>query len=539
MRRRAVLIGGAATGLVGLGSACTRPAPAIERAFVGQDPERGHLLREASARARTPKHFTRCDILVVGSGVAGASAAWRIARATSCDLVMLELESQPGGTARHGTMERSAYPMGAHYLPAPHRDFVALETLLEDLGVVFGRDRDGALDLDPRYVARGPVERHRHAGRWYEGLYPAAGQTAAEAAIWERWLAHLGELDDARGPDGRRLFALPLAHSSTALRHLDAISMRDYLDQHGFTSWRLRWLVDYACRDDYGCGVEETSAFAGLHHFLARGLERDEDRPILTWPQGNAFLVERMLDVAGARPRLRLDTAVVAIDPDEGRVTAWDFATDTVHGFEAQVVLWAAPRFVLPRVLPPGRDPLPARALEYAPWLVASVEVAQPPTGFGAPLAWDNVQVGADHLGYVVATHDEPRTETRASTVLTYYEPLTGDPVAARQRLLSTSLTGWSAHVEQALRTMHPALGADVRRIHVARWGHGMVRPTPGSLFGPQRALAAAPIGRVLPCAADVGGLPLFEQAFAEGVRAAETALARLGRPAPALIAHG
>lgn len=537
MRRRSLLIGGAAAGLMGFG--CAKPMMPIERVFVGQDPDRGHRLRDASLRAQAPSRFTRCDVLVVGSGVAGASAAWRIARETSCDLVMLELEAEPGGTARHGTMDRSAYPMGAHYLPAPHRDFVALQTLLHDVGVMFGRDRDGIPDLDPRFIARGPVERHRHAGRWYEGLYPAAGQSDAEAAVWERWLAHLSEMDGARGSDGRRLFALPLEHSSTHLRHLDAISMADYLDRNGFTGWRLRWLVDYACRDDYGCSLAETSAFAGLHHFLARGLEHHEDRPILTWPQGNAFLVERMLEVSGARPRLQLGTAALAVDPDRGRVTALDLATNVVHGFEARIILWAAPRFVLSQVLPAGRDALPRDALTYAPWLVAGIEVAEPPTGFGAPLSWDNVQVGANHLGYVVATHNEPRTETRSSAVLSYYEPLTGDPATERRRLLAGSLEHWSAHVERALTAMHPDLVTAIRRIHVARWGHGMVRPTPGSLFGPRRALAAAPIGRVVPCAADVGGLPLFEQAFAQGVIAGENALAHLGHATTSFLDHG
>jgi len=40
----------------------------------------------------------------------------------------------------------------------------------------------------------------------------------------------------------------------------------------------------------------------------------------------------------------------------------------------------------------------------------------------------------------------------------------------------------------------------------------------------------------VIPCAADVGGLPLFEQAFALGVSAAEQALARLGRGTPTML---
>ena len=76
---------------------------------------------------------------------------------------------------------------------------------------------------------------------------------------------------------------------------------------------------------------------------------------------------------------------------------------------------------------------------------------------------------------------------------------------------------------------MHPGITPAIRRIDIARWGHAMIRPVPGLLFGSTLRQAATPIGKVLPCAADIGGLPLFEQAFTHGTAAAEEALQRLG----------
>jgi hypothetical protein len=55
-------------------------------------------------------------------------------------------------------------------------------------------------------------------------------------------------------------------------------------------------------------------------------------------------------------------------------------------------------------------------------------------------------------------------------------------------------------------------------------------------LFSDALARARTPIGRILPCAADVGGLPLFEEAFFGGVAAAEDALARIGRPEATIL---
>ncbi|MCA9651240.1 MAG: NAD(P)-binding protein [Myxococcales bacterium] len=533
-RRR--LLGTAGPGLAGLAVGCPRPSPEVERAFVGQDPERGHLLRDGAVASAPVADRIRCDVLVIGGGASGLAAAWRLARAGERSVHLLELEPGLGGTARSGHTPRSRYPMGAHYLPSPHPELGSLQTLLLDLGIAVGRDARGELELDPRAVCRAPLERHRYRGRWDEGLYPGAGQSGEDEAQWERWQAHLRALDARRGEDGRRLFDLPTDRSSRELRHLDQISMATYLDRLGFDGWRLRWAVDYALRDDYGCTLEQCSAFAGLHHYLSRGLEDTQERFILTWPEGNAHLVGRMADAAGMGDRMHHDTVAHAIDPDSGRVHAYDFAARRQRVFEAQQILWTAPRFVLPRVLPPGRDPLRPGSLGYVPWLVANVELTRRPRGVGAPLSWDNVPVDTDDLGYVVATHLEPLSErVREGTVVTFYQPLpAADDAGLRRRraeLLAGSLDHWCDHVTTRLEAMHPGIGPDIRRIHVARWGHAMIQPRPGHLFGEGRAIARQAIGRVLPCAADVGGLPLFEEAFAGGVRGAEHALARLGRP--------
>lgn len=534
------MLGTAAPGLAGLAGlgelGCRTPPPPVERAFVGQDPARGHLLRDGAIAAAPVSERIPCEVLIVGGGVAGMAAAWRLWRAGATDVHVVELEGDVGGTARSGATPRSRYPLGAHYLPAPHPELVGLRALLRELGITIGVDEDGEPEHDPRMILRAPLERHRHRGKWEEGLYPGAGQTADEAAQLERWQEHLRQLDRRRGPDGRRLFALPVDRSSTELRHLDRITIAAYLEGLGLTSWRLRWAIDYACRDDYGCTLEQCSAFAALHHYLCRGLEDRRERYILSWPEGNAYLVERMAEAAALGDRLHRDTLVHAIDPDTGTVHAHDVAAGRGRVFEAEQVLWAAPRFVLPRVLPAGRDPLPDGALLYSPWLVANVEVARRPAGIGAPLAWDNVPVGADNLGYVVATHlEDLQARYEAGTVLTYYQPLPADDAAGlrarRQELYEGGLDHWCDHVSAELEAMHPGLAPEIRRIHVARWGHAMIRPGPGWLFGAERALARGPQGRVIPCAADVGGLPLFEEAFAGGVAAAELALARLGRP--------
>ncbi len=114
--RRAFLGAGAAL----LASACTRGSPAaLPGELVSTNHQLGHRLRDGKLPAATEKRSV--SVVIVGAGIAGLSAAWRLRRAGFTDFEMLELEDAPGGNARWGENEVSAYPLGAHYIPLPTR----------------------------------------------------------------------------------------------------------------------------------------------------------------------------------------------------------------------------------------------------------------------------------------------------------------------------------------------------------------------------------------------------------------------------------
>lgn len=519
-------------------AACRAEQPAsVEPRLVGQSPERGHLLRSAELLDSPITEQRKAAVVIVGGGAAGLCAAYHLRRAGIDDIELLELEPELGGTARSGVLPRSAHPMGAHYLPTPPPDCSELLELLAELRLLVGRHR-GVPEYKSTAICPAPIERHFFQGTWHPGLYPFAGESASEAEQAERFWARLHELDRARDEHGQRLFRLPVRRSSARMRELDRMSMAAWLDQNGFNSWRLRWYVDYACRDDYGCTIEQTSAFAGLHHFLARGLDDDDhERELLTWPGGNGELLTLLREHVGLGERLRRDHLVYAIDPDRGQLRVRDLLGQRSVAIEAQAILWAAPRFLLAHVLPLGRDPVPAGALSYALWLVANLELREPPGGVGAALAWDNVPIIEDprarNLGYVVATHTQDRLAAyQPGCVITYYEPLPADDAEglanARAHLLGSDARSLAEQVLRSLERMHPSIRKQLTHLHVHRWGHAMLRPTPGLLFGEALARARQPIGRVCPCAADVGGLPLFEEAFYAALTGADWAATQL-----------
>jgi hypothetical protein len=74
-------------------------------------------------------------------------------------------------------------------------------------------------------------------------------------------------------------------------------------------------------------------------------------------------------------------------------------------------------------------------------------------------------------------------------------------------------------------------LRSQVLRLDGWVWGHGMIRPVPGFLWGPQRRAALAPDPPVYFAHSDMSGLSLFEEAFYRGRLAGAAAAQRLGRP--------
>jgi hypothetical protein len=316
--------------------------------------------------------------------------------------------------------------------------------------------------------------------------------------------------------------------------------MRQWLDQHGFESTRLRWWIEYACRDDYGTGLADTSAWSVFFYYASRKKRAGGDyQEVVTWPEGNAHLVRHLR--APLQGRTRVNHAVVSVQSEaEGvRIIALHADGDgepKVVGIRARYAIMATPQFINARVVRglEGARLEAARSFQQSPWMVANLHVSARPAGPGFPLCWDNVLYQSPALGYVVATHQTG--PERGPTVLTYYYPLIdSDPRVGRRRLLELGWREWAEVVLSDLERAHPQLRNIVNKIDIARWGHGMVRSTPGRIWDGSRELAAEPVGRIHFAHSDLSGVALFEEAFDRGLQAAEQVVQRWRVTAPAL----
>lgn len=524
-------------------AACRRSVvPALPPGeIVGTSDVFGHHLRDGLHIEIPADAWQQVPIVIVGGGVAGLTAAWRLLKSGFEDFMLIELENAPGGTSRSGSNRSTAFPWGAHYIPVPMKENGALISLLDEMGVVEGTDEDGHPIIGEQFLCRDPEERVFYKGRWYEGLYLHAGESLEDQAQLERFSTEVARWVSWRDARNRRAFTIPISACSddAEVTALDRLSMSEWLNERGFTSPRLRWWVDYACRDDYGMMLEQTSAWAGLFYFCSRIPKPDVDaQPLITWPEGNGHLVNHLFEKI--KGKVHLDRAAVELIPvaenGSSRVDVITIDRDgrNPRGISAKQVIFAAPQFMARYVVRPYRDNPPdhIREFEFGSWMVANLSLKDRPVSGSNrdfPLAWDNVFYESPSLGYVVATHQRGRDY--GPTVFTYYYPLCDeDPRTARTRLLSTDWRGWADVALTDIGRVHPDIYNLVERLDVMRWGHAMIRPRPGFIWGQARREGAKPFRSIHFAHSELSGVALFEEAFDVGFRTADKVLQLIGK---------
>jgi phytoene dehydrogenase-like protein len=485
------------------------PAPRVpDGELLGPDLAFGHRLREPLPReAWNDAPTRRVSVAIVGGGPAGLSAGWRLARRGVRDVELVELEPELGGTSRSGRSELTRYPWGAHYLPLPPASFADLRGLLMEMGAY----RSGAPAEE--VLVREPEERVFFRGHWYPGLYPFAGASADDLAQLERFERLVETYVGS--------FTSPFVRCARDHLALDRESAASFLDRHGFTSARLRWLAEYATRDDYGLTLADTSAWAFLFYWASRASDDEDVRdgaPVLTWPEGNGAIVDHLAGVIGDRFRTRALATHVFEDPAGVHVLLLR-ADGTRERLLADHAILALPRFVAARIAP--ELALSREGFEYGAWAVANVFLHERPDERGFPPAWDNVLYDSPSLGYVTATHQRGRD--LGPSVWTWYLPFTdADADEGRARLFAAEHGDLAEACVRDLRRAHPNVDACIERIDVWRWGHAMVQPRVGFLRGGARFDAPFVHGTIRIAHSDLSGLALFEEAFFHGVRAAD-----------------
>ena len=515
--------------LAGLCSLGCRQAPSPASPVTGQrkDPnfKQGHRLRKEGLPTE-PSRVERCKGVILGGGISGLSAGWRWSHAGLEDYRLLELEKQFGGNSRALDFPPTSAPIAAHYLPIPNREARAVRRLLREMELLGGSP--GSESLDERHLCHSRQERLHYLGAWYEGLVPKRALSEESLQQWDSFQEHILAWRSRRDSQGRKVFALPLHYSSREEEFLalDKVSFAHYAQQQGWTDPFLQWMLNYACRDDFGGTTENCSAWAGLHYFASRdgGGLGDPDN-VLVWPEGNNRLA-RFLEQKQTG-KLRGGALVTRVAPSDSGVTVdyLELESGDLVRLEAEVGVFCLPAFVRRRLVSGCSK---VDGFVFQPWVTANLFLDKMPEDQQGPgnIAWDNVVYGSQSLGYVVATRQSLNTDPTRPTVWTWYRPFPERPAAdVREELLESSWEHWKETVLLELEDLHPDIRKRCRRLDVTVLGHGMIRPSVGFIWGAELAEARQAQGRLFYGHGELSGMSLFEESQFRGVAAAEEAL--------------
>jgi hypothetical protein len=323
---------------------------------------------------------------------------------------------------------------------------------------------------------------------------------------------------------------------------LDRISFKSFLGNAGLqrkiygrsvgTISRLGWeAIEYYCWGAFGTTALETSAYHGLNFFAA------EFGAVLVFPGGNGFITKRLAErIRRDHPqRIRTGAWTLRIEKDGEMFNATTWEDGRLHRHRARTVVFSAPLFLAPTVIPslPDAQRQAIATLDYRSYVVANVLLRRPATRIFASPAFRNgyeltrvhgvdvARVPAEKISNekvysdaILADFASGRHPTHA--VLTVYRPY---PYAdGRGQLESLTYDQIEAEIRREVVAgfgPHGLRADDIEGVRVARWGHPMIVTRPGQLAdGTMRAASQSQPGLYF-AHTDVQGAPAYENALA------------------------
>jgi hypothetical protein len=269
--------------------------------------------------------------------------------------------------------------------------------------------------------------------------------------------------------------------------------------------------------------LEQTSAWAGLFYFCSRVRRSgEESQPFITFPEGNGRFVNYLFEQV--KESVRKDHAVVSVLPTEKGVDVVCLNGGELRGFHCEKVIYASPMFTAPYAIRGFREdaPFAANEFQHNAWFVANLHLKDRPKPRFAkdfPLAWDNVFYESPSLGYVTASHQ--KGIDYGPTILTYYYPMCAEE-NGRTKLFNYEWKDLADVCLTDIARAHSDIHDLTERIDIMRWGHAMISPRTGFLWGGERQKAVRPYRNIHFAHSDLSGIALFEHAFYHGLRAAE-----------------
>jgi oxygen-dependent protoporphyrinogen oxidase len=510
--RRQFLGGGLAVslgGLIGGGDAEAAGGDGYKIVgWAGDEYDLPHKQLRDGAAAAEPKIWKKHDVVVVGAGLAGLSAAFKLRH---MDLQVLELASEVGGNARSARYKSWDFNIGSAYI-------VGIE---DELGKLWAE-----MGMKPPPIKH-PLDRWYHRGRWIpdpwkdESIASISDPAFRKAVIGAK-RAFLEVSKSKDFPEN------PYTNSTANALKLDRITFAEWLKPYAHPD--LMAFIDAYGYGAMGAPASVVSAYGGINFYIDVIEER-----AYGYTDGNSHVAKLAASkvLAAGADRIRTGCMVRRIVPVSNDLARVYFTHKGESlGVEAKRVVLAVPYFVAARLID-GLSASQKYALgcqRYGSYVVASLcfDKVVP----GAFAGYDNwtpsLKVFED---YLPIGWPDPEAEKKREADGQIIGLFAGQhsPLLARWRMITQRPESFARPMVEAFEKLFPGSKRHLRQVHMTRWGHCFIINRPG-MFTRWLPSIRKQIGPIFLAHADGQGLPAIEASAGEAIATSKTILSRWGK---------
>jgi protoporphyrinogen/coproporphyrinogen III oxidase len=461
----------------------------------GEDNRICHQVRDGKIFTR-PTASARHDVVIVGGGVSGLTAAYRLQHR---DFLLLEKEPHWGGNAYAMDYEGSVYATGSAFLTKdehayPFSKEIGLEPLpvnSPDASIIHGE-----LVLDT----------------WGEGLSKLPYSESIRESF-KKFKKEMLSIDVEKR--GKELFNKPFS---------------DFLN--GYPAELKQWWDNFG-PSNWGAASEDTAAALAIGTLREMADESGTDDRY-TWPGGLGAITKKLAGILQAKYKERMvaGATTIAVVSEKEAVHVTYMVGGELKTVTAKAVIMATPKFITRRIVDglPEKQSDAMHQIRYIPYPVVNLIFDKPVFNRG----YDTWCPGNTFTDIVVADWviQKQAGYRQKFNILSCYTPMKEED---RGYLLTEiGARKIAANVLTDFQKLMPGLNVDPLEVHIYRRGHPLYMSTPG-LYTQVQPLVRHPMDRVFFANTDSEGP---ESTTNEGIRAARRAVkeveARLaGSPVP------
>lgn len=462
----------------------------------------GHLVLKSLLFPKKKKEAV--ETIIVGGGIAGMTSAYKLKEE---DFLLFELSDRMGGSASAEQFdEQTVFAQGAHYdMVYPDKFGEEVLSLLQKLKII-QKEENYYTFVDKQYmIDDNLLTTCKYKGNYFHSIL-------FDPEIEKEFLNHIKPFYDK--------ITLPSRLSDSESKKLNNISFREWLDSQEINlSQTLIEGLNYHLIDDYGAGIEEVSAFAGIAYYAIRP-EVGNCCATFSPPQGNYYFIDKLMGEIPSR-KLKTNHLVKSISYQEENqkylVDVIDSNKKEIFQFEAKNVIYAGQKHSLKYIL--NNIDIKIPEINQAPWMIVNIVLKK---GENIPFgSWqnENLSDASSFMGFV----DSSTQFSEGLRVFTAYYCFSNHERGVLKNVINRKEQVVTETIEKVANFFEietSLLISQIQKVYINLLGHGMPIPVPNYLFNDLNEKEAYK-GLVF-AGVDNGRLPFLTEAIDSGIVATE-----------------